>query len=289
MTGLDLRQEWADLLRRREGFRSALGPYGELLARWAGWPAERPGALGWSAAECRTRWERGVPLAADAPPAFRADDLEDLLGAAMELVAGVDDRQAPALQRLAQAWDRGEVGPAALLPAPGRIGSGAVEQTTGLPPEVVGFLACASLRPALEAYFAPCRAHLADGVWTLGACPWCGAPPGFTDVIEEGRRRLACHLCGGGWVFAKTRCPFCGVEGAKNLVRLAPEDAKEEGYLISACRQCRAYLKELDRRVRWNGGPALVEDWGSPHFDLIARREGYWRAVPTLVDLAPPG
>ena len=46
------------------------------------------------------------------------------------------------------------------------------------------------------------------------------------------------------------------------------------------------YLKELDRRVRWNGGPPAVEDWGSPHLDLVATRAGYWRPVPTLIQLA---
>jgi hypothetical protein len=60
-------------------------------------------------------------------------------------------------------------------------------------------------------------------------------------------------------------------------------DASEEGYAIAACRQCQAYVKDIDRRVRWNGGPPLVEDWGSPHLDLIARRHGYWRPDAPVV------
>jgi formate dehydrogenase maturation protein FdhE len=67
-------------------------------------------------------------------------------------------------------------------------------------------------------------------------------------------------------------------------VRFQGED-KEEGYLISACRACHAYLKEIDRRVRWNAASALVEDWGSPHLDVFAHRSGYGRAVPTLIEL----
>ena len=47
-------------------------------------------------------------------------------------------------------------------------------------------------------------------------------------------------------------------------------------------------MKELDRRLRWNAGAALVEDWGSPHLDLIARRQEYWRPIPTLIQLALP-
>ena len=69
-------------------------------------------------------------------------------------------------------------------------------------------------------------------------------------------------------------------------IRLVPEGLEEEGYAVTACKSCGGYLKELDRRVRWNGGRALVEDWGSPHLDLVARREGYWRPVPVLVALA---
>jgi len=66
--------------------------------------------------------------------------------------------------------------------------------------------------------------------------------------------------------------------------RVSSKD-QEEGYSIAACRRCRGYVKELDRRVRWNGRSALVEDWGSPHFDLVARRAGYWRGIPSLIDV----
>ena len=64
-------------------------------------------------------------------------------------------------------------------------------------------------------------------------------------------------------------------------------EEREEGYLLGACQACHGYVKELDRRVRWNAGSALVEDWGSPHLDLVARRRGYWRGIPTLVQLQP--
>jgi len=43
-----------------------------------------------------------------------------------------------------------------------------------------------------------------------------------------------------------------------------------------------------ERRVRWNAGSALIEDWGSPHFDLTAHRTGYWRPIPTLVEVTAP-
>jgi FdhE protein len=285
MTIASLREEWADLLSRRPEFLGALAVYGDLLEDWGRWAPARLAPLAWAREACRGRWERGVPLLADAPPPIRADELEDLLASVMERVAAVREDSAPALRQLAEAWDRGEIGPAAFFPAPGRIGSTAVEDASGLPREVVAFLAVGSLRPPLELYFEGCRAHLDSSVWTLGVCPFCGGPAGFSDVLEDGQRRLACHLCGGGWTFSRTRCPYCGNDRSQDLVRLEPEN-RDQGYVILGCLGCRAYLKELDRRVRWNAQSALVEDWGSPHLDLVATRAGYWRPVPTLIQLA---
>lgn len=281
----ELQDAWADLLRRRPSLRDSLGIYGEILDGWAGWSPPRSLALSPQMAAWSASWESGTPLTAEAARALRADDIEDLVGAAMEALARVQPGLAPALQAFAAAWDRGAVGPATLLPTRGRIGTAPAE-AAGLSPDALAFLAAASLRPALEALFGPAREHFTEGVWSLGICPFCGGPPGFIDVIEDGRRRLACHLCAGAWSFAKLRCPFCGVDGAAHFVRLTPEEAREEGYVVSACRECRGYIKEVDRRARWNAGPALVEDWGSPHFDLIAHRQGYWRPIPSVVQLA---
>lgn len=280
-----MREAWADLLERRPAFRETLGVYGEIVQVWAAWGPPRDFGLAVSAEDCRARWEQGTPLVEFAARAVRAEDVEDLVGGVMEALAQAEPGLGSGLQRFAEAWDAETITPGALLPERGRIGSGGAERASGLSADVIAFLAVAGLRPALDALFAPVREHLGPSAWSLGVCPFCGGPPGFTDVIEDGRRRLACHLCGGAWVFAKLRCPFCGVEGAQHLVRLTPEEAKEEGYLVSACRECRVYLKEVDRRARWNAGPALVEDWGSPHFDLVAHRQGYWRPVPSIVQL----
>lgn len=285
----ELQDAWADLLRRRPAFRDSLTIYGEILDAWARWSPPRPLALPLDGARWRATWQRGEPLVGDAAASLRPTDVEELVGSAMEILAQAQPALGAGLQRLAAAWDRGVIGPAALLPARHRIGSGAVEQASGLGADAVAFLAGASLRPALEAVFAPAREHLDEAAWSLGVCPFCGGPPAFTDVIEDGRRRLACHLCGGVWLFAKLRCPFCGAEGAEHQVRLTPDEAREEGYLVAACRECRAYMKEVDRRARWNAGPALIEDWGTPHFDLVAQRKGYWRPVPSIVQLAPGG
>lgn len=281
----ELQEAWADLLGRRPSFRDTLAIYGEILDAWARWSPARPLTLTPAPGAWRASWESGTPLVAEAARALRAGDLEELVGAGMEALARVAPGLAPALQEFAAAWDRGAVGPAALLPARGRIGA-APGGAAGLGGDALAFVAGASLRPVLESFFLPAREAFVEGAWSLGICPFCGGPPGFIDVVEDGRRRLACHLCGGAWPFAKLRCPFCGVDGAAHLVRLTPEEAREEGYLVSACRECRAYIKEVDRRARWNAGPALIEDWGSPHFDLIAHRQGYWRPIPSIVQLA---
>jgi hypothetical protein len=227
-----------------------------------------------------------VPLLAEAPPAITSEAVEELVGAALDALAAFGESDASALDRFCRAWDHAGVGPADLWPARDRIGSAVLEEATGLSPDAVTFIA-GSLRPVLDAYFDRCREHLADGLWDLGRCPFCGAPPGFADLMEDGRRRLACHLCGGQWSFGRLRCPYCGHRNAKDLLRLQAEEA-EEGYLITVCKACRGYLKEVDRRLRWNAGSALIEDWGSPHLDLLAVRAGYRRPIPSLVQLVQP-
>ena len=269
-------REWEQVLGRRPTFRDALQPYGEILAAWSRWPANAVPRLGWSVADCQERWGRGVPLLAEASPVLDANAVEPLLAPGLDLLAMVGMSEA-SLRGFAQAWDRGEVAPTSLLPG---------QTATGAPLSVEAwtFLGYSGLRPVLEGYFAGCRTHLAAGVWERGVCPFCGSAPAFTDILDNGSRHLVCHFCGGAWNFPRLRCPSCDTVDATQFVRFQGED-KEEGYLISACRACQVYLKELDRRVRWNAGSALVEDWGSPHLDVFAHRSGYRREVPTLIEL----
>src|SRR3989442_15740314 len=73
-------------------------------------------------------------------------DIEDLLGASLDFRAAVGEPEEE-LRRLAEAWDRGEIGPTAFLPAPGRIGLALLSADLGVRAESVSFLACGALRP----------------------------------------------------------------------------------------------------------------------------------------------
>ena len=270
----DLREAWAELLARRSPLAASLSIYTRVLDAWAEVPAAIV-PLEWSATESRRTWAEGMPIDAAAPPAIDPAAIEDLLGVAMEVVAEARDDARPGLGRLAEAWDRGEVTPRSLLPTPGRISG--LDMTPAIDDDASAFLSVVALRPSLEAYHDTIRPYLRDADWDRGRCPCCGAAPGFAEVTEQGHRRLACHVCGGAWTFTRLRCPFCGEAETRNLGRLDFEAAPDQGYFVSTCSSCRGYIKELDRRVRWNGGPPVLEDWASPHVDLACERAGYRR------------
>lgn len=278
--------EWQDMLSRRRAMGDALALWTSVLEGWRSWEDTGVTPLEWSAEECRERWERGVPLLAEAAPAIAPESLEELLGPLMERLAAAGPDDALALGRFAAAWDAGTIGPASLLPTSGKDAAAALQDEAGLPAHLAGFLAHAGLRPALETFFSLVRT-LPVGGWDRGFCPWCGGLPSYGDLVEDGRRRLSCHLCGGAWTAARLRCPFCQAWQSGDMVRLVGGGA-EEGYFVEACLVCRGYLKGVDRRERWNAASPLVEDWASPHLDYYAAHEGYWRSTPSLAQLLPP-
>jgi FdhE protein len=277
--------EWAAARERSVAFRDVLGFWTAILEGWMRWKAAVPEPLAIGDEERRRLWEAGTPLLAQTGVAFDREAIEDLLGPAMEQLSADGPDAAAAMQRVAQAWDAGEIGPDVLLPAPGRDPAARLQERFGLGAHLAAFLGPAALRPSLETLFERSR-ELPDGAWSRGLCPWCGASPFYGDLVEDGRRRLSCQLCGGAWLAPRLRCPFCETWESKDLVRLLAEGS-EEGYFIEACRGCGGYLKGVDRRQRWNAASPLVEDWVSPHLDLYAARAGYWRPTPCLVHLLP--
>ena len=277
--------EWDGILASRRSMGSALALWTAVLQGWRDWDDRTVTPLGWTVEECRQRWEREVPLLADAAPSIAPESIEHLLGPLMQRLAVVNGTAAAALSRFAAAWDEGLASPASLYPSSGKGGVLSLQDELDMPAYLTGFLAHAGLRPALDAWFSRMRT-LPEGVWDRGCCPWCGGMPSCGDLMEDGKMQLFCHLCGGAWPAARLRCPFCDARQAKDMVPLVARGA-EQGYFVWTCRVCRGYLKGLDRRERWNAASPLVEDWASPHLDWYAVRAGYHRPTPSLAQLLP--
>jgi FdhE protein len=157
-----------------------------------------------------------------------------------------------------------------------------IAERFGLPAPLVTMLAVAALRPALEIYLEAVRG-VPDGVWRPASCPWCGSPVAWVDLVDDGRR-LACHTCAGAWL-GPPGCPFCETWQSGHLVRLVAQGAGE-AYFVEGCRTCRSYLKGVDRRQRRRAHAALVEDWSTPHLDVIAERQGFHRPTAAITHLA---
>lgn len=279
-----LRAEWDDLLTRRPDFRPTLAFYEPVIAAWGRFDASSIAPLGWSPDECRERWDRDVAILAEAPLPFDRESLEPLVWSALEAMAGLGEGAAEAMAKLAWAWEDRQLHPRMLLTEVGDKERDRWLAEAGVSPDLLGLVAQLVLRPPVEAYLSGVRLAFKDEYWDRGHCALCGATPGWADIRADGKRWLCCGLCGGEWTIGRIRCPFCDNRNAGTLTRLAPEGA-DAGYLIEACDLCHGYLKGVDRRVRWTAGSPLVEDWGTPHLDLVAVRRRYWRTSPTLVQL----
>src|SRR5262245_49651460 len=215
--------EWDEVQGRRPEFREALQFWGSVLGGWARWKEASPAPLRWSAEECRQRWEREVPLLDESDLEIPAGPVEDLIGPVMERLCADGPDTAAAFQRFAEAWDAGEIGPAILLPRGGDSAARLAERFA-IATHLGGFLGVAGLRPALEGYFQHVRS-VPEGLWARGSCPWCGGAPSYGDLVEDGRRRLSCPLCGGTWIAARLKCPFCDSWESRDFVRLLAEGA----------------------------------------------------------------
>jgi hypothetical protein len=278
---------WEDLLTRRPQYRDSLHLYGVIIATWSRWTLPASPVLDWSPERCRESWARDVSLVTEAPPDFDNATLEPLLTSLLDELSLARAEVAEALDRFAHAWAEGRLSAQDLLPGLPRPAGRLEEGLEWIPADLLRFVTYLGLRPAMEAYFSFVRPAFSADLWDGGGCPFCAAPPSFADIGDDGKRWLYCALCGGRWTIGRLCCPFCGNRDARTLTRLTAE-GEEEGYQIEACDICRGYLKGVDRRLRWNVGSSLIEDWGTPHLDLIARRKGYWRATPSLIQLAPP-
>ena len=142
-----------------------------------------------------------------------------------------------------------------------------------LEPQGLGFLVRIALRPFMERLRRAAADRLPGEAWTRGACPLCGSAPDMACLIESGKRRLHCGLCGTEWPYPRLTCPFCENDDHERLGYLRVEG--EEGVRVDVCEACRRYLKTVDRRVLETTAPLDLEHLATLHLDLIAAERGY--------------
>jgi FdhE protein len=119
-----------------------------------------------------------------------------------------------------------------------------------------------------------------------GNCPVCGASPGLAELrADDGTRLLHCSLCGYAWPFGRLDCPICGGREPMGIEKLSVEG--DPARWVEACRQCRRYLKTVDRRELPPGRSffPLAEEVAGLYLDLLAEREGCLPGPPYAAGL----
>ena len=127
--------------------------------------------------ECRARWERGVPLLAEARPVIAPASVEDLLGPVMERLAADGPEAVVAFRRFAAGLGRGPGRrDRAVAGAGPRPGAAWLLERVGLAAHLGAFLAggraCAPRSRSSSRACAPCRTG-----WDRGAARGAGALP----------------------------------------------------------------------------------------------------------------
>lgn len=108
-------------------------------------------------------------------------------------------------------------------------------------------------------------------------CPSCGSPPALAVLArDDGRRRLACGLCGDTWLAPRLMCAACGTRDQSRLVTLSLHQG--DAWWVEACDACGRYLKTVDqRRLADHLSILRAADAASLHLDLLAEDAGYER------------
>ena len=92
----------------------------------------------------------------------------------------------------------------------------------------------------------------------------------------DGRRRLACGLCGTRWRFPRLECPFCRNRDQKKLGFLAVESpGLAPGYRVDVCEKCKRYVKTVDRRTLKKPITLELAEVLTPELDEAAMERGY--------------
>ncbi len=126
----------------------------------------------------------------------------------------------------------------------------------------------------------PFLARCADAVqptagleaWTAGCCPVCGGEPELGILERSGRRQLVCGQCALRWTFAAERCPFCDPGRPPRLTAFTTVDRM---YQVTACEDCRRYLKSFCSHRAARPVLPAVEGLATLALDAAAQQRGY--------------
>lgn len=154
------------------------------------------------------------------------------------------------------------------------------------------FLAESSIHPMLEAYAEKLKGHVDQESWFRDYCPVCGSAPVLGEIrnVEgvEGARFLVCSSCSFEWRFRRLACPFCGNEDHKKL-RYFNTEADGKAYRVDVCEECKKYIKTIDFRELKEEVIPLIDDIGTLHLDIIAKKEGYKRGISGVLEMEKSG
>jgi FdhE protein len=221
-------------------------------------PAIAPGAA-------RDRWQEGRPLLTPSVPSSALREaLEELRPLLPAPARGVLDRLRAAnveatLPRRVEDIDAGI--------------RGLAQATSTDADEVAGLLRIV-LAPFFTAAAAPTRTLVDDADWRRGSCPICGSSPFMARLArEDGRRHVACGLCGTEWRLDRLCCPFCERADQPGLRYFTVDD--DAAHRVECCDACRRYIKTVDERVSVLPTHLPAEDVITSHLDALALEQGY--------------
>jgi FdhE protein len=146
--------------------------------------------------------------------------------------------------------------------------------------ELLDFVLTHSLHPFLRPHADALKSLLKellgpewDKGWQRGRCALCGGFPDFAFLDEEaGSRHLVCSHCNSSWRFPRIKCPFCNTTEPSDL---SYYPATDSAYRVYVCRQCKRYLKAVDRRRLPGIFSVTVERVRTLGLDLEAREQGF--------------
>ena len=145
--------------------------------------------------------------------------------------------------------------------------------------ELLFFLVQNSLQPIFEAYADKLKDYVDQEQWWRTYCPICGSKPIMAELVGAERKKfLICSCCAYEWRFMRTTCPFCETAHSEKFKYFfTEEDGK--AYRVETCLECKKYIKTVDTVELGEEFIPVVEDIGTLHLDILAKKEGYEREV----------